>query len=218
MDYRKYLDEAEPTELMKHLASWLQEKAGIDPTKEFRTKGDAFAAGVYLTVHLRNAHQASEENQTRLAEVRETTLAAEAAKQERRALREAAGAKPYGRLPKALKEQAEAPTAKETKPAPKKRATAKPKVAAPEFEKPARRPRKAAPAKPAPTNETKDTATPERRRRAPRAKAAAPAPAPEAQVVSIEERRASAATAGTTPRRRRTAPRRSAPKSGEAAF
>lgn len=110
VDYGKYLD-ANPTQLMVHIEKWLKEKSGFDP-KTARTKDEAFATGVYLTVHLRGVHQASEENQARLLANRQAADAADAAKAEARsekaALRAAKAAplaedapKRRGRAPKA---------------------------------------------------------------------------------------------------------------------
>lgn len=101
-DYSKYLNQ-EPTALMEHIEPWIRDKAEVDPTK-FKTKAEAFKYGVYLTVHLRMTHQASPENQERLAANREAAEAITAEKAERRQARESAGAKPRGRLPKTAAE------------------------------------------------------------------------------------------------------------------
>lgn len=106
-DYGKYL-EANPTQLMTHIEQWIKDKTGFDP-KTARTKDEAFATGVYLTVHLRTVHQASPENQARLAANRDAADAADAAKAEARAERAAAGVKSRGRVPKAATEGAATP-------------------------------------------------------------------------------------------------------------
>lgn len=110
VDYGKYLD-ANPTQLMVHIEKWLKEKSGFDP-KTARTKDEAFATGVYLTVHLRGVHQASEENQARLLANRQAADAADAAKAEARSEKAA------------LRAAKVAPLAEETA-APKRRGRAK---------------------------------------------------------------------------------------------
>lgn len=122
VDYGKYL-EANPTQLMTHIEQWLKDKTGFDP-KAARTKEEAFAAGVRLTVHLRGVHQASPENQARLLANRQAADAADTAKAEARAERAASGAKPRGRLPKAAAED------KAAEPAPAKRRGRPPKAKA----------------------------------------------------------------------------------------
>jgi hypothetical protein len=83
--YAKYLDK-EPTELMEHITQWILDKTGADPTDM-----DSFEMGVHLTVALRPAHQASEENQERLEQNR---LAAEQLAQEKAARRQERATKP----------------------------------------------------------------------------------------------------------------------------
>lgn len=139
-NYAKYL-EAEPTALMKHIEEWLREKSGFDPSK-VRTKSDAFRYGVYLTVHLRGIHQASPENQARLAMNRSAAMAEDDEREKRRAERAALGAKPRGRLPKAVTEEAEVPA--------KPKARAKAKATAP-VEAPAPAKRRGRPKKEAET-------------------------------------------------------------------
>lgn len=216
IDYRKYLDSSDPTPLMKHIEEWIRDKAAIDPSK-FRTKAEAFAAGIHLTVHLRMAHQASPENQARLETNRQAKEAAETEKADRRAARAAAGEAPRGRKPKAKPVVEEAP-------APKKRARrAAPKAAAQET--PAKKTRNTPTrggSKPA-----AETEAPKRRPGRPRkAAAAATASAPD-NVTPIRRRRSKAATAVVT----ETSPaagaastpakppvRRRAARRGEAAF
>lgn len=177
-NYTKYL-ETDPTQLMVHIEKWIRDRAEIDPTK-FKTKAEAFAYGVYMTVHLRGIHQASEENQDRLEANRKAASNADAQRLAAREARSAAGAKPRGRLPK---EKAAVATEEPepVKPARKRRAAATKAAAAPvatvateETEKAApkrRAPRKAAAEKaetsPEPAK-TDDNVTPIRRRRAAR--------------------------------------------------
>lgn len=197
VDYRKYLDSSEPTPLMEHIEQWIRDKAEVDPTK-FKTKAEAFAYGVWLTVHLRMTHQSSPENQARLNANRKAREDADAAKAERRTARAESGEAPRGRKPKAK--------AAEEAPAPKRRA----RKAAPAAEKPAaateapkRRPGR--PRKDAAVTETAaaDNVTPIRRRRA----------KPAATVTAETSPAAGAATEPAAKPVRRRAARR-----GEAAF
>lgn len=188
VDYGKYL-EANPTQLMTHIEKWLKDKTGFDP-KSARTKEEAFAAGVRLTVHLRGVHQASPENQARLEANRSAAAAATDEKAAKREERAASGAKPRGRLPKAAAEDqtAEPATPKRRGRPPKaKAAEAIPDVPAAEPAKPKRgRPRKAA----TPASETTEApatnVTPIRRVRAAKATAA---PEPAAEVKKPVRRR-----------------------------
>jgi hypothetical protein len=102
-NYSKYLEQ-DPTALMEHIEPWIRNKAGVDPTK-FKTKAEAFKYGVYLTVALRMTHQASPENQERLAAKRKAADAVTAEKAERREARAAAGTKPRVRASKAAVEE-----------------------------------------------------------------------------------------------------------------
>jgi hypothetical protein len=55
-----------PTALQEHFLDWVLEKTGYDPAAA-KTKAVAFAEGVRISAALRGAHQASPENQQRLA-------------------------------------------------------------------------------------------------------------------------------------------------------
>jgi hypothetical protein len=196
IDYGKYL-EANPTQLMTHIEAWLKDKTGFDP-KSARTKDEAFATGVYLTVHLRSIHQASSENQDRLAANRQAADAADAEKAEKRAERAAAGAKPRGRLPKSA---AEVPAAEPA--APKRRGRApKAKVTEVIPEVPAAEP-----------------AAPKRRGRTRKA-AAETAEAPPENVTPIRRARAAKAATAAEPAAEVKKPVRRRPvrREGEAAF
>lgn len=108
--------------LQEHLTSWIKEKTGVT----FNTKKEesAFDLGVKLTVQLRMRHQASEENQERLAEE-------VAAREEREAEKaEKPKAEPEEKPAKkaAAKKAAPAPAAEE-KPTPAKRGGRRPKPA-----------------------------------------------------------------------------------------
>jgi hypothetical protein len=65
MDFESYLNKP-PTKLHEHLAEWILEKTGYDPAAE-KSKLAAFNAGIRLGAQLRMAHQASPENQKRIA-------------------------------------------------------------------------------------------------------------------------------------------------------
>lgn len=199
-NYTKYLDpDQAPTELMRHIESWIRDKADVDPTK-FKTKAEAFKYGVYLTVHLRMTHQASPENQERLAANRQAADAIEAEKAERRQARAAsAGTK---------KAAAESRAAE--KPASKRRSKAKaveavPGVPAAEPATPKRRGRP--PKAVAPVAETAEEEAPKRPRGRPRKAAAVPASATATDAVS----NVTELPTGRTPRRRPV-------RRGEAAF
>lgn len=211
-DYRKYLKKP-PTPLMEHIEEWIRDKAGIDPSKEFKTKADAFAMGVYLTVHLRMTHQASPENQDRLEKNRLLAQEAEAERQDRREERKAVGAKPRGRIPKA-KAATEPEAVAEEKPAPKRRGRPKKVEQVEPATKPAKprgRPRtKAAATEVIPDVPAAEPAEPPKRRGRPR-KAATPA----AEVPAATETPSNVTQLPTE----RTATRRRRPvRRGEAAF
>jgi hypothetical protein len=195
IDYGKYL-EAEPTQLMTHIEKWLKDKTGFDP-KTARTKEEAFALGVYLTVHLRGVHQASPENQERLAGNRAAAEAADSEKAEKRAERAASGAKPRGRLPKAVTEEQAA------EPATPKRRGRPPK------------------AKADPESTPVATEAPKRRgrpRKATGSAAVASEGAPEAAENVTPIRRRPAKPAAEAPAEAKKPVRRRAVRSGEAAF
>lgn len=158
-NYTKYL-ESDPTELMVHVDEWIREKTGFDPSK-CRTKAEAFKYGVYLTVALRMHHQASPENQQRLAANRAAAAEREAETAQRREARAAAGAKPRGRLPKKAAEDKaaeKAPAKRRGRPAKAKAAKVTeviPEVPAAEPAAPKRRTRRAKPVEEtAPSNVT----------------------------------------------------------------
>jgi hypothetical protein len=144
--FAKYL-EKDPTQLMDHIDDWIRTKTGVDLAG--LTADDAFSLGVQLTVALRPAHQASEENQERLEQNR---LAAERAESERasrpraaRASAPAATEQPEGTpAPKRRGRPPKATQAAESTPAP---------VAAPSGRRAGRRPA-AAPVETAPDNVT----------------------------------------------------------------
>lgn len=64
-DYTAYVDRPAST-MQAHFLDWLLEKTEYDPATA-KTKAAAFEAGVRLGTALRGAHQASPENQERLA-------------------------------------------------------------------------------------------------------------------------------------------------------
>lgn len=195
--YDKYLT-AKPTALMDHIEQWIKDMTGFDPSQA-RTKADAFAMGVRLTVALRNHHQESEENQTRLAENRQAANERDKAAIAKREARLSMGVAPRGRLPKTVAED----KAAEPAPEPKRRG----------------RPKKEA--QPAPEPVAEETPAPKRRGRPRKVTAPVPEEAP-TNVTPIRRRAAKpAATAedaapvatGAKPTRRRPVRRK-----GEAAF
>lgn len=78
-DFSVYLEKA-PTATQEHFHEWILDKTGLDPAT-FKTKALAFAEGVRIGTALRGIHQASPENQERLAEAREASAAAKAEKE-----------------------------------------------------------------------------------------------------------------------------------------
>lgn len=76
-DYTEYADKP-ATDLQERFVPWLLDKTGYNPATA-KTKADAFAAGVRLSVYLRIPFQASPEN-------REATLTARQARAEEAAL------------------------------------------------------------------------------------------------------------------------------------
>lgn len=114
-DYTAFL-EKEPTALIEHLGEWIQEKTGVT----FGTKKelDAFLLGVKLTVNLRTYHQASDENQERLAEMREAAAKAAADKAERKAAKAAEPETEEAPAPAAAAPAAKGKKAKAATPAP----------------------------------------------------------------------------------------------------
>lgn len=239
LDYKKYLSH-DPTPLMVHAEKWIRDKTGIARKFKGMTPAEAFAFGVYLTVHLRMAHQGSPENQARLDANRKAAEALQAEAQARREVRLANGAKERGRMPKSLLEAAasaakkaasggrapakrapakRAPAKKTVEPAPVKAAPKARQAKKPTEPKPApaktrqTKPRVKAAAKsaPAPTPEPQVSAPAVKRRRRPAAPKPTVAEVPPSNVTSIEERRASTAVAGTQPRRRRSAARVATP-------
>jgi hypothetical protein len=120
---------AKPTSpLQEHFHDWVLEKTGYDPATA-KTKAAAFAEGIRLGTALRGIHQASPENQERIAESR--------------AAREAEAVEVAPKAAKATKAAAPAKAAPAAAPAKKAAKKAAP-AAAPEAVVP---PRKRAPAK-----------------------------------------------------------------------
>ena len=72
----EYYKAKEPTATQQHFADWIIEKTGL--TFETKKSEAAFRYGVTIGTSLRGIHQASPENQARLAELRDARLAAEA--------------------------------------------------------------------------------------------------------------------------------------------
>jgi hypothetical protein len=125
----------EPGELYTHLLAWIIDKTGI----AFATKkeSDAFAKGVEATLKLRTYHQASEENQERLAAAKEAGAAAKAQRAAEKAAAKdtdedeapAKTAKPgKGKTVTTEVETTPAPAAKPAKTGPKKATTGKGKA------------------------------------------------------------------------------------------
>lgn len=85
------LDAKEPSALQLHLVQWIKDKTGVT----FSTKKEeaAWEAGVIASVKFRMRHQASSENQARLAEAREADDEAEAPKATKAAPAKKAAAK-----------------------------------------------------------------------------------------------------------------------------
>ena len=125
VDYTKYVDKP-ATGLQEHLTNWIKEQTGVT----FATKKEeaAFDLGVKLTVFLRMRHQASPENQDRIAEQ-------EAAREEREAEKaQKTSAKSEPKAEKTAKKAA-AKAEPEAKPTAKKSA-AKKSAATPAAKKP----------------------------------------------------------------------------------
>jgi hypothetical protein len=113
-----------PTALQEHFHTWVLEKTEYDPAKA-KTKAEAFAEGIRIGTALRGVHQASPENQERLAEAKAAREAAAAVAEPKpaKAAAKAAPAKAAAKAApakKAAAPPAEAPQA--TKRAPAKKA------------------------------------------------------------------------------------------------
>lgn len=65
-DFTKY-PAKEPSSLHLHFANWIKEKTNFDPSRDARSKEDAFLRGVQLGTLLRQVHQRSPENRERRA-------------------------------------------------------------------------------------------------------------------------------------------------------
>lgn len=113
-DFEKVL--AKPmSPMIEHFHSWVLDKTGYNPANA-KTKAEAFAEGIRLGTALRGVHQASPENQERLAASRQaaeepTPAPAKAAK--------AAPAKRGGKAAAPAAPPAEAPPATQRPPAKK---------------------------------------------------------------------------------------------------
>jgi hypothetical protein len=106
-DYTAYVDKA-PTALQEHITDWLQEVTEYDPTKA-RTKAEAFAMGVKLTVALRMEHQKSEANQERLAALRTDDAPAKAKAKKKAAKKAEEAAEELEEAEEEAEEEAPAP-------------------------------------------------------------------------------------------------------------
>lgn len=109
-----------PTDLQERFADWIVEKVGVDPSKDFSTKGQAFAAGVQYATMLRMPFQRSPENKTATANKRVARSVEEAP---------AAPVKAAGK--RAGRKAAAEPVAAAEKPAGRRRGAAAKAVAAP---------------------------------------------------------------------------------------
>lgn len=118
-DYTAYVTKA-PGALYDHLLGWIKEKSGVTFASAKEEK--AFDLGVKLTLALRTHHQASPENQERLAEAAAAREAAaeEAAKAPKAPKVEEAAKAPKGAPKKAPAAAAPAEKAAPAKPGPKK--------------------------------------------------------------------------------------------------
>lgn len=155
-DFTRYLDKP-MTSTQEHFHDWVLTKTGYDPATA-KTKAASFAEGIRIGTALRGAHQASPENQDRLAEAKAAREAAEA--------EEATPVAKPTKAAKATPAAAAAKAAPATKAARSKASKAAPAVVEPEPE--------------AEVEETKPVV----RRRAPAKKAA---PAARRSAVVIEE-------------------------------
>lgn len=77
-DFKHYVEKP-ATATQEHFHEWVLQKTGYDPATA-KTKAAAFEAGIRIGTSLRGLHQASPENQDRLAEQREASRAAAAEK------------------------------------------------------------------------------------------------------------------------------------------
>lgn len=125
-DYAAYAAK-DPTDLHTHLAEWIKDKSGYDPTKA-KSKEEAYLKGVQLGALLRMDHQSSPENQQRRAALSRSSEAkaepdapAAAKKATKAAKKAAAVAKPA--------EETTAPAKKAARPASGKRRGPRPAAA-----------------------------------------------------------------------------------------
>lgn len=81
-----------PSELSEHILAWIIEKAGV--TFATAKEQAAFAKGVDLTIKFRTYHQASPENQERLAEAKAARETAKAEKATAKAAKAEEGEEP----------------------------------------------------------------------------------------------------------------------------
>ena len=79
-DYTVYVDK-KFTPLQTEFHDWVLEKTGVDPAT-YKTKAEAFAEGLRLSMALRSAHQASPENQESIARRRAAAAANGAAEED----------------------------------------------------------------------------------------------------------------------------------------
>jgi hypothetical protein len=122
-DFKHYVEKP-ATATQEHFHDWVLDKTGYDPATA-KTKAAAFEAGIRIGTSLRGLHQASPENQERLAEQRAASADAKAAKEAEAANAAAAPAKAApAKATKATKAAAPVVPPVETAP-PVKRAPAK---------------------------------------------------------------------------------------------